>query len=175
MNGKYEEGDVITCYFVVEEDRNHPTIRGWSDRKDLVKAYLEFHKCKKYRIKKMTDVSSEIMKVLEENWNDEIDLYYIQTKDKHGELTDMIAPLTSTEKVLISGETTDMMSSRVNYGYINDAMYYLKNRYQKAFKQILLKQVIDSVVYSKNSNIIQNIGMDELNVLLYSMPDKFGV
>lgn len=172
---KYEEGDIITCYFVVEENDTTPIIRGWSDDKDFVKAYMDLHKCKRFRMKKMTAVSSEIIGVLEENWNDEIGLYYVQTKDKHGELKDVVVPLTSTEKMLISSEVTDMLSSRVNYGYINDAMYYLKNKYQKALKQILLKPVIDAVVYSKNAKFIQDIGMDELNVLLYSMPDKFGV
>lgn len=175
MKGKYELGDVVTCYFVVDEHDNHPMIRGWSDDKDLVKAYMNFHKCKNYRLKKMTAVSQEIMAIIEENWNDEIGLYNVQTKDKDGRMKNQIVPLTETEQLLISGESNDMMSSRVNYGYINEVMYYLKNKYQKAFKQILLKQVIDAVVYSKNAKLIQEIGMDEINILLYSLPDQFGV
>lgn len=172
---KYEEDDLMTCYFVIYEQGSSKIISAWSDNKEYAKAYIDFHKCKYYRIKKVSDTARNIMKIIEENLYDEIGMHNITTRDKNGQPTTMVIPMTETERNLISSEADSLLASRVNYGYINEAMYFLKDKYQKALKNILMKASIDMVVYSKPNKIINTIEIDELMVLLYTLPDKFGV
>ncbi len=171
---KYEPGDIITCYFVVYDDGEHKTIRGWTDNKEYAKIYMDFHHCKHYRIKKITDVSTAIYKIIEENINDEILLFNINTKGKNNKSVSMVIPMTNSEKTLVNEESNTLVASRVNYGYINEAMHYLTDKYQKALKMILLDEVIKSVVYSKESKILDRLEIDDLMVLFHSFPDQFG-
>ena len=172
---KYDEDDLMECYFVIYEHGSTKTISGWSDNKEYVKAYLDFHKCKYYHMKKITDTARNIMHIIEENLYDEIGMHNITTRDKKGNPTTMVIPMTETERNLVSTEANELLASRVNYGYINEAMYFLKDKYQKALKSILMKTAIDMVVYSKPNDIMNSIEVDELMVLLYTLPDKFGV
>ena len=40
---RYEEDDVMTCYFVVDDRGDCKTIRGWTDDKEYAKLYMDFH------------------------------------------------------------------------------------------------------------------------------------
>ena len=170
---KYEEDDTMTCYFVVYDDDRSKIIRGWTDDKDLAKMYMDFHKCKHYKMKKVTNTFREVYHILEENINDEINIYNMNTRAKKGS-KGITVPLTGTEHTLINEESNTFIASRVNYGYINDAFYYLKDKYQKALKHILLEDVMKNVVYSKHTKITLNLEIDDLMTLFLSLPDQFG-
>ena len=71
---RYESGDIATYYFVIYDDGNNKTIIGWSDNKKIIKAYMELHKCKKFKLKEYTAPIDKIGKLLDENINDEIRL-----------------------------------------------------------------------------------------------------
>ena len=92
---RYEEDDNMTCYFIIDERNN--IIRGWTDNKEYAKLYLDFHKCKYYKIKKITNTFREVLKIIEENSNDEISIYNINTRSnkKHESSKDIavILPL----------------------------------------------------------------------------------
>lgn len=170
---KYEEDDVVTFYFVIYERGNEKSIRGWSDNKDLVDAYMEFHKCKYYRTKKMHDTLREIYKITEENINDEIQLYSINTRGKHGS-KDIMVPLTMTEYTLLQDESNTFMSSRVNYSYINECSHYLKGKYRDALKVVGIEDIINAVIYNKQSKLLNESSSDNLMALFLSLPDQFG-
>ena len=51
---RYEPGDIATFYFIIKEDGNNKEIKAWSDKKQLVEFYMDFHKCPKFRLKKIT-------------------------------------------------------------------------------------------------------------------------
>ena len=74
---KYQPGDIVTYYFIIKEFDGNKIIQGWTDNKELAKFYMDFHKCKKFKIKTITDSIEEINKIREENWNDEIKLFHI--------------------------------------------------------------------------------------------------
>lgn len=175
---RYEEDDIMTCYFVIYDDGNIKIVRGWSDNKEYAQMYLDFHKCKHYRLKKMTDTCREVVKILEENYNDEIELYNLSIRDKNGKkgelMKSIVVPMTNTEHTLVNEEINEFMASRINYGYINEAFYYLKSKYQKALKAIFLEDVMKKVVYEKHGKFVQQMQLDELMVLYRSLPDQFG-
>lgn len=174
---RYEPDDEVTFYFVIYDDGNIKSVKAWSDNKDYVKIYMKFHECKHYRIKKVTNTYTEICKLLNESGNDEIMLYNLQVKDedpkKHKSKT-VAVPLTRTEGSFISEEIQSFMASRINYGYANEAFGFLKNKYQKALKGILFKDVMEHVVYQKRSHIIEQIELDGIMILFRSMPEQFG-
>lgn len=171
---RYEEDDVMTCYFVVDDRGDCKTIRGWTDDKEYAKLYMDFHKCKSYKLKKMTDTFREVVKVIEENANDEITIYNMNTKNAKGKSKAITVPLTETEHTLINEEANTFISSRVNYGYINEAYYYLKGKYRKGLKMILLEDIMKNVVYSKNTKLVLSLEIDDLMVLFHSLSDQFG-
>lgn len=175
---RYDEDDVMTCYFVVYDDDGTKYIRAWSDDKDLIQMYLDFHKCKKYRMKKITDTFREIVKVIEENFNDEVGMFNLSTRNKGGKKSEptktIVVPMTDTESMMVNEETNTYLASRINYGYINEVFSYLKPKYQKALKMIFLEDVMKKVVYEKSGRFVSNIELDELLVLYKSLPDQFG-
>lgn len=169
---KYESDDKVSCYFVIDEKLN--IIRAWSDNKDYAKVYMEFHNNKFYKLRKVTKLFSDIIQILEENINDEINLYNINTKDKHHKTKSIVIPMTGTEFTLINDEGATYLSSRIDYGFINECMSLLKGKYKKGLDQILLTDVIQSTVYNKHSKVCQELGVDDLMVLYHSLPDQFG-
>ena len=176
---KYQSGDMVTYYFIIKENNNGKMIQGWTDNKSIANFYMEFHKSKDFRIKSITNTIDEINKILEDNWNDEIKICNIITKNrgkhhKGEEYSYICIPATSTELTFIREESNTFMASRVNYSFINDAIPYLKNRYQDALKSIFLTDVVLKVIYSKNSKFTQSIEFDQLLILLKSFPENFG-
>lgn len=170
---KYEEDDEVVFYFVIYERGNEKCIRGWSDNKDLVDAYMEFHMCRYYRVKKQKDVLSEMYKILEENTNDEIQLYMINTRGKHGSRS-ITVPMTLTEFTLVQDESNGFISSRVNYSYINECSHYLKGKYKNALKVAGIEDLVNLVVYGKTSKLLDHCEIDNLMTLYMSLSDQFG-
>lgn len=175
---KYEVGDIVTYYFIIVEDDNGKHIQAWSDNKDLVKFYLEFHNCKKFVLKTMTRTVEEISKILEENLHDEIKIHNIHIKDtksKNGTGYKTISiPATETEFMFINEESNTFMASRINYSFINEAIPYLKGKYRDALKNIFLTDIIKKVIHGQNPKITQMIEFDQLLILFESFPENFG-
>ena len=177
---KYEPGDNVTFYFVIYNSGGTSQIRGWTDVKYLAEVYMEFHKCKYYSIKKVDDIFERVMDIINENANDEINLCNITVRNanhKKGkeETKTLVVPMTDTELTFVNEEINTLLASRINYGFINEALYYLKDKWQKALKDIYLEDVMRKVVYEKYSTFISSIQLDELMVLYRSLPDQFGM
>lgn len=177
---KYETGDIATYYFVVMEDDGKNRIIGWTDKKELVKAYLEFHKCEKFKLKEVTKTIDEIGYILEENVHDEIKLLNIRVKDpdhKKGkeETKFILIPETEFSSIFISSEEQTFLASRINYSYINSAVPYLKDKYQKALNDIFLLDIIDAAINNKDTKIGRKMLFDELLILVRNFPDRFGL
>lgn len=175
---KYESGDIVTYYFIIKEDFDGNSIQGWTDVKDLAKFYLEFHKCKKFVLKSTTTSIDEMFKILEEALHDEIKVYNIIVKDpnktKKSNFKIMSIPATETEFMFINEESNTYMASRVDYGYLNGSIPYLKDKYLRAIKNIFLNNVIDNVLHNKKSEFTNSVEFDSLMVLFKSFPDNFG-
>ena len=175
---KYEVGDIVTYYFIIVEDSNGKRIQAWSDHKELVKYYMEFHKCKQFVIKSLTKPIEEISKILEENLHDEIKIHNMIIKNKDGkkekEWKTIPIPATETEYMFISEETNTYIASRINYSYLNESIPYLKGKYQRALHDIFLTDVIKKVIHGQNPKSTQMIMFDQLMVLFESFPDNFG-
>jgi hypothetical protein len=177
---KYQAGDIATFYFVIKEMDGNKIIQGWTDNRELAKFYMEFHKCKHFKLKSMTSSIEDIRKVTEENWNDEIKIYHIITRNRNRKnskddyVTTISVPATETECMFIRDEINTLLSSQINYSYINDALPYLKNKYQEALKSIFLTDMIKKAIYSQNTPIVQSIEFDHLLILYKSFPENFG-
>ncbi len=176
----YDADDRVTVYFIVYNEFGEKIIRAWSDNKDYAKAYMDFHKCKNYKMKSLTDTWRNVVNIVNENINDEIELVNINVKnDKKHKLGQecklMVVPITTTERILINDESVTFMATRVDYSFIEEAFYYLKDKHQKALKSIYLKNVMDKVIHEKQSKFTDYVQMDELKVLFRSFPEHFGV
>lgn len=106
-------------------------------------------------------------------------MYNIRIKNnknrKKGHESRMIyVPLTSTENMLIQDESVCFLASRIDYSYINETFHYLKKKYQQVLKDIYLYDVMNKVVYEKQSKFTNNVEIDDLMVLFRSFPDHFG-
>jgi len=176
---KYQNGDIVTYHFIIKSINGDKIIQGWTDNKEIAKFYFDFHKSKYFTIKSITDTIDNISKILEENWNDEIKIFNIITKNrtgkrKDGEYINISIPATETEMMFIREESISFMSSRINYGLINEAIPYMKKKYQDILKSIFLPDIILKVVYSRNSKFVQSIQFDDLMILFRSFPENFG-
>lgn len=176
---KYEPGDVVTYYFVIHDDGTRKDIVGYTDDKDLAKVYLDFHSCKNLRIKSATKRIEDINKILEENWNDEIGICNIITRNRDkrrkGEETATInIPATRTETTFINEEVKMFMASSVRYSYLHDVIPYLKDKYLSALDDIFLTSIIATVCDNVTRPELQAIEMDQLIVLFRMQPDLFG-
>lgn len=172
----YELDDIITLYFVVKKDKDRDInfIQAWSKDKKLVNFYMEFHHCKNFHLKKVTGRVKDIRCYINENIYDEIGIYHISVINKD-KLKTMYIPATETEISFIREEEDTFFGSRINYSYINSVIPYLKDKYKRALKDILLIDIIMTQVNNRSStNIIQSIEFDELKLLFRYFNDNFG-
>ena len=170
----YDPDDIVTFYYVVTDG----IIKGWTDDKDLVKMYLDFHACKSYQLKKMTCPFSKTVKILNENTHDEIQIHFLDTRDpKNKNKTKLIAvPLTGTEAMFIHDEVQTFMATSINYSYLYSALPYLKKKYRDALKGILLTDISQYSVSGGqvgDLDILAEIQFDQLKVLYRNFPDQF--
>ena len=173
---KYDSGDMVTYYFIINDDGRNSAIQGWTDDKKLAKFYLKFHNCKRFSMKSLTKTIEEISAILDENNNDEIKIINITVRDhkNHNRVKYLSVPMTNTEFMFVNEECKSLMASVVNYAFIESAIPYLKNSYKKDLKMILLIDSIDSNIHGKTSAIIKEMAFDQLMILLQSFPDNFG-
>ena len=177
---KYERDDIVTYYFIIMNENGNKRIQAWTDNKEYAKFYLEFHNTKNFSIKKLTKPLREMIKILEENANDEIQIapnIIIKNRDKKHKYDDfktITIPATRMEISFINEEVATFMLSQVNYSYLDSAIPYLKNKYQRALNEIFLQSIIKKVCYQRDSKIVQSIHLDNLMILFRSFPDMFG-
>lgn len=173
---KYDEGDLATYYFVINDNGVDRIIQGWTDNKDLANSYMEFHKCKNYKLKTVTKNIEEISEILEDNKHDEIQIKNIVIRHpKHpSKMKYVPAPITETEWRFINEECKTLLSSMVNYAFLNSAIPYLKGKYKEDLERILLIDAIRVTIHGKRSPILESVQLDQMMVLLYSFKDNFG-
>ena len=171
---RYDSNDQCTAWFVIYEDHLGSRIIGYSDDKSYIDAYMQFHKCKHMRVKKITDRADHMFEIINENANDEVGIYNIETRGKNNKLKQIAIPMTHTEAVFVQSESNDILASRVDYTFINEMKDYLKGKYRDAIKAIGLESVIRQVIYNKGDNFIHSLEMDDLLILFRSFPTYFG-
>lgn len=164
---KYEEGEIITCYFITDEDTKE--IKAWSKSKQLAEFFMEFHNCKKYKLKKITNTIEDIILITEENKHNEIAMASLYTRNREGragEIELISLPLTDIENNLVSTETDTFFAGGVNYAFLNDRIEFLKDKYYYALSALLLNSVIKKVVHNNADDRISYVHMDQLSILL---------
>ena len=171
---KYDSDDIVTFYFVIYQDN----VKAWTDDKDLAEAYMSFHSCKKYTLKKMRDRWTKIVYILNENANDEIQINFMETRDPSKKNTTKLVavPLTQTEAAFVHDEIQTFMATSVNYTFLSSAIPYLKKRYQNALSGIFLSEVIKYTLTGGQAgdlDILAEIQMDQVKVLYRNFPDQF--
>lgn len=177
---RYDADEIVTYYFVIMSSDGlggSDRVQAWSDDKDMVKAYMDFHKCPRFRMRKITKVMREMADILNENNHDEIHMYNITIRDpKHPRKTkEIVIPATVTEQLFINEEMNTFMMSSIDYGYLASVIPYLKPKYRKAIDAIGLTDIIKKNVHGQNPTSLQNVHMDQLMILAHSFPDHFGV
>ncbi|MCM1233261.1 MAG: hypothetical protein NC489_24350 [Ruminococcus flavefaciens] len=177
----YDNRDNVTFYFIILRDENdNRQIHAWTDNKDLAKVYMEFHSCKNMSLKAVTNRYDRIVEVINENSQDEIGIYNITVRDpekkkKHQKNTKIVTiPATSSEMMVIRDEGANFMYTRINYSYLNSAIPYLKNKYQRALQQLFLQNIIMKVTHNRTDPIIEEMEVDQLIVYLRTFPEQFG-
>lgn len=174
---RYDDDDIVTFYFVINDNGVKQQIQGWTDDRDLAKAYMDFHRCKNFRMRSITKKYIEILKILEENNNDEIKVVNLTVADdskKKRRAKIVAAPLTDTESQFVNEECASFMSSTINYSIIDSALPYMHKKYQKIFRDVLLIDAIDKAIHNRHPKSIESIQLDEMRILLRSFPDNFG-
>lgn len=174
----YDSNDIVDYYFIMVTDRNGTRVQAWTEEKVLAEAYMEFHNCKHFKLKKMTNTLNNLYKIIEENLHDEIQLYNITIpKDsKHpGKTKTIVVPCTKSEINVINDDSVNFMATQVPYHEMDKISRWLRPKYQRALKGILFRDVCDQVLSIKSpSRILRNIDMNGLKVLIQSFPDSFG-
>ena len=175
MKEKYQDDDLVTYYFVINDDGRNKMIQAWSDDKKMVKFYMEFHNCKRFYMKELTKTFDEITKILDENNNDEIKIFNLTTRSKkHPHRVEYVpVPMTASEFSFIDSECKSYLSSMVNYSFISSALPYIKERYKHDLKMTMLIDIIDSVVHAKHSKLVEEIQFDQLIAFLYLYNQNF--
>lgn len=179
---KYDVDDIVTYYFIIHKYQGNTgeitQIHAWTNNKLLARYYMEFHNCKDLVLKEKTDTLKKIVAITEENVHDEIGIRDLITRDPDNKSgtgwTHIRVPLTNNEARLIDEECHSMLSSSIRYDYLESAIHYLKPKYQRALRDILLIDVISKVLHGKEPNILQHIQLDQLSILYQSFPTYFG-
>ena len=166
--------EILSMYFVIIHDKDGKRIQAWSESKDLAESYIEFYGSDMLSLKKITKTGVYIEDIIRENINDEIGLKLITVRD--GDKTkEIYIPATKTDSLLINDESSSMLSSRIDYGFLNGALYFLKDKYQDALQDIFLEAAIRQVVHNDHQKIFDKIKLDQMAILYYSRKDMFGI
>ena len=173
---KYEPGEIATYYLIIIEDGWGSRIQAWSDNKDLVKSYFEFHNCPKFIFKKIEKPIEDMKKLLDdENQNDEIILTNLVTRDSKKDKVKMIyVPLTRSEIRFLNEEMNNFAASFIDYSLLNQAIPFLKSKYQKALKTLYLDSIITSTIYGRSNKLNSNMELDQVGMLIRLFPEYFG-
>jgi len=168
--------DQATFYFIVLTTGNQNSVKAWTDNKDMAEFYMEFHNCKNFQMRKMSNKYGEIIKIINANINDEIQIYNLLVKDeKETDGIDVIqVPATKSEiDIMNDAINTRCASSMVDYSNMNKYVNRLKKPYQKALNKIGLLDLIASEIYNIPSKFTDNLQIDGLKLLFRLFSDYF--
>lgn len=172
----YTTDDQVTFYFIISEHSSGNQVKAWTDNKILAEFYMEFHSCKRHRLKTVKKKFRDIVPILNENTNDEIEIVNLVTKSdnkKDDGYKIIQVPATTTEMSIIRDSQSTSCSTIVNYSNINKFITLFKKKYQKAFNDIGLTDVIKQELYSKSSKFTENIQLDGLRLLFRLFKEDF--
>lgn len=177
---KYEHGDRATFYFIIaKSETTGDYVQAWSDDKDLIEAYLEFHHCKNFKLKKIDDIIDNITPLIEENIHDEIQVFPILTRDRDSKKSyktkQIYIPATETERQFINEECQTFLATVIRYSVINEYAPRLRHKYQRALDDILLSSVVYAIVHNKSVPVLNHIDFDHLAILYKCFPHNFGI
>lgn len=167
--------EYCTFYFIIKYKDGEKSIQAWTDDKNLALSYMKFHNCKNFTMKKIRKLGKHMIEVLEENTHDEISLFNIGTRDtKHKyETKSITVPATQTEINFLNDESNTLASSLINYSIINNYIYYMKSKYQKALNNIGLVSCMNFVLHNNKSKFTSLIQFDQLLLLYRLFPENF--
>lgn len=175
---KFDSGDIVTIYFVVTHGTSRTGIQAWTFEKTLADFYMEFHKCKHFKLKSMKGTIEEMYKITEENIHDEIAIYNLWTHDPKDPTSDkpvtIPVPMTGTEYQHVNGECQSFMQNDIDYSLLSQGMDYMEPEYQKLLARTGLTDIIRYVIHNKQSKFVEGLQMDQLMVFARSFPDCFG-
>jgi len=174
-----EGDDIVTYYFIIHHDRDIKRIAGWTSKKKLAEAYMKFHNCPDFELKKVTRTLDEIYKITqEENLHDEIGISHIYTrnrkKDRSDELKIIIIPATKSEMNLVKTECDTLFAGRIDYTCIDRAFPYLKKKYREALEILFLGSILRKAIHNRSDKYNSVIEFDQLMVLFKSLNSSFG-
>lgn len=175
----YELSDLVTFYFVIRPDERASggsEIKAWTDDKSLLQFYLEFHQCSQYVTRKLNKTFKEMIKILNENHNDEITIAHITTKsDSKRDPIKMIAiPATNSELSVLRDSQTSGCAPIINYTAIHDYLPKFKGKYQQVFREIGLYDLVGQELYNRSTEFTTGLQIDELMMLFRAFPAEFG-
>jgi hypothetical protein len=168
-----DEDDVITIYVVIKKDVAGDRIQAFSDDKDLVDVYMQFHNCSRFRVKKIKAPIRELRDMISENRYDEITISNIKTRDKNKDKMIYVqVPITESELRLLTEETNSLCEGHIGYSVLNDIFPYLKPKYQKALSRLHLDSLILKTIHNRHDEIVDKIEIDQLKLwVLWSQSD----
>ena len=172
----YTIDDQATFYFIVAEHTTGNQIKGWTDNKTLAEFYMEFHNCKKHRVRVVSKRFKDILQTINENTNDEIVITNLITKsdDKKDNGYKIIQiPATSAEMSVMHDAESTSCSTLVSYSKISDCLTTFKKKYQRAFDNIGLTDVIRQEIYNKSTKFTETLQFDQLRLLFRLFVDDF--
>lgn len=178
---KYETGDIVTFWFVIYHDPRHgKRIQAFSDNKNLVKFYMEFHKCEQFSLKSLTGTIDSMIGIMNDNTLDELEIASVYTRDPNAKkgrnkMKLIQVPMTQNEMAFVKEDSVDFLSSQINYSYLAEVIPYLKEKYQRALDDILLTDIIQSVVHQKRSRKLELVDIDQISLMPKLPNSHFGL
>jgi hypothetical protein len=172
----YDLKDQTTVYFVISEHSSNNEIKAWSDDKMMAQFYMEFHNCKRYRLRVVKKIWKEMVKIINDNSNDEIEIMNLVTKsdDKKDDGYKIIqVPMTTTEMSIISDTVKHNCATLIDYSEINQYITLFKKKYQKSFKNIGLIDIIRKEIYNKPTKFTNGLRIDDLRILFKLFKEDF--
>lgn len=84
-------------------------------------------------------------------------------------------PMTQNEMAFVKEDSVDFLSSQINYSYLAEVIPYLKEKYQRALDDILLTDIIQSVVHQKRSRKLELVDIDQISLMPKLPNSHFGL
>ena len=179
----YQLNDPVTFYFVVSSDVNvgkGMQIKAWTDDKDLLSFYMEFHNCSRYTIRKINKTFKEIINIINTDCpNDEITIAYLLTRNKSDKKSSdptksVAVPATENELSIVRDSQTSGCAPLINYTLIHDALPKFKKKYQQVFRELGLYDLVGKELYNQTTEFTELLQIDELMLMFRAFPDEFG-
>lgn len=178
----YDPDDQVTFWFVIVryKDGKNQMVKAWSDNKDLVDFYLQFHNSPNYSVRKVSDRYEKVLKIINGDCrNDEIQIGHLITRNRTGKRssdpTQLVSvPVTEPEMMHLNDMKNTTCSSIVDYSALHDIMPRLKGKYRSALVILGLEDLIRKEIHNASNKFADGIFMDDVMLLLKFFPEEFG-